>query len=189
MQKLYILNNDAVYDVYLNMALDEVLFLDDSQRYFLRVYQFNENAITVGRCQQVKKNENLERQMICSHNATRRITGGGAVFHNAGLTFTFICDNNLLFELKNINESYRIIHSIIQRALLKENFKLDFHRENKVFFNGDKSCFNSPVNYDLMYADMKIVGGAQKRRANRLIHQGEISISGLNKISKDNKKK
>jgi len=81
------------HDPHFNLALEQYVFdrLDRSQGYFM-LWQ-NDNAIIVGKHQNTTAEINApyvkERQI----SVVRRLSGGGAVYHDLGnINFTFIAD-------------------------------------------------------------------------------------------------
>lgn len=85
---LYIKNE--CNDPYFNLALEEYLFsLDDKKNYML-LWQ-NEPTIVVGKYQNTAEEINSEYVREKGIHVVRRITGGGAVYHDLGnLNYTFI---------------------------------------------------------------------------------------------------
>ncbi len=89
---LYIRNDST--NPYFNLAMEEYLFnLDDSNDYVL-LWQ-NEPTIVVGKNQNTAEEINSEYVREKGIHVVRRITGGGAVYHDLGnLNFTFINKGN-----------------------------------------------------------------------------------------------
>lgn len=78
---------------FFNLAFEEYVFerMDPSKSYFM-LWQ-NDNAIVVGKYQNTA--EEINRQYVEEHGirVVRRLSGGGAVYHDSGnLNFTFIVD-------------------------------------------------------------------------------------------------
>lgn len=85
---LYIRNENT--NPFFNLAMEEYLFnLDDNNDYVL-LWQ-NEPTIVVGKYQNTAEEINSEYVKEKSIHVVRRITGGGAVYHDLGnLNYTFI---------------------------------------------------------------------------------------------------
>jgi lipoate-protein ligase A len=85
---LYIKNESN--NPYFNLAMEEYLFnLEDNKNYML-LWQ-NEPTIVVGKYQNTAEEINSEYVKEKGIHVVRRITGGGAVYHDLGnLNFTFI---------------------------------------------------------------------------------------------------
>ena len=82
-------------DPYFNLALEEYVFeqMDRSRAYFM-LWQ-NSNTIVVGKYQNTA--EEINQAFVDAHGirVVRRLSGGGAVYHDTGnLNFTFIVDQD-----------------------------------------------------------------------------------------------
>ena len=75
-----------------NLAFEEYVLLNKKEGDFLLLWQ-NENAVIVGRNQNTE--EEIDRAFVEAHGVkvVRRVTGGGAVYHDLGhLNYSFITD-------------------------------------------------------------------------------------------------
>ena len=75
-----------------NLAFEEYVLLNKKEGDFLLLWQ-NENAVIIGRNQNTE--EEIDRAFTEAHSVkvVRRITGGGAVYHDLGnLNYSFITD-------------------------------------------------------------------------------------------------
>ena len=80
-------------DPYFNMAVEEFLFNKFNDNIFM--LWRNDNAIIVGKHQNTLSEINLEKVKEYNVKVIRRLSGGGAVFHDLGnLNFTFIMNQN-----------------------------------------------------------------------------------------------
>lgn len=80
-------------DPYLNLAFEEVLLKYTSENYFL-VWQ-NSPAVIIGRHQNAASEVNLPLARSLNIPVIRRITGGGAVYHDNGtVNFSFITNQD-----------------------------------------------------------------------------------------------
>ena len=87
----YYLETGQVDPAY-NLAFEEYVLLNKKEGDILMLWQ-NENAVIIGRNQNTE--EEIDRAFIEAHGVkvVRRITGGGAVFHDLGnLNYSFITD-------------------------------------------------------------------------------------------------
>lgn len=145
-----------------NMAVDEALFLMDFAA--LRFYSWTDPAYSIGYFQRVG---GLSGDLP----VVRRITGGGTVRHGEDLTFSIAVDMNWLGTGMSIRESYWNIHQCVRSALGKLAIEVEFYGGKE---NGGPFCFQSPCAGDLLKEGRKVAGGAQRRRAGRLLHQGSL---------------
>ena len=150
-------------DPYFNLALEEYFFekMDRSKSYFL-LWQ-NANTIVVGKYQNTA--EEINRQYVEDHGirVARRLSGGGAVYHDMGnLNFTFIVDQN---EIEDFNFHAFVIPLI--ETLKMIGIKAEFNGRNDVTING-----------------AKFSGNSQYSKKGRLMHHGCIMLdSDLNVVS------
>ncbi len=136
-----------------NLALEEVLFnsLKEEEGYFL-LWQ-NEPSVIVGRFQNTLEeiNEDIVREK--GIHVVRRISGGGAVYHDQGnLNFTFILRTRDIPRF-----DYREMTEPVAMALQEL---------------GAGACFNS--RNDLLIDGLKFSGNAQYARRGRFLHHGTI---------------
>jgi len=147
-------------DVYWQMAIDEALLL---LRYrgeipnTLRLYRFKPSAVTIGYFQKISEAVNLEFLREAGIHYTRRITGGGSVYHDTNGEITYSVVLPVESVLSDILESYRIICSGLVHALRKLGAPAEF----------------VPVN-DIVVHGRKISGSAQTRRAGFLLQHGTL---------------
>jgi len=133
MNYLYVSPSPSGWD---NLALDEY-FLDHlTEDDFLLYFYINANAIIIGRNQnpwaECKLNE-MEKDKV---QLVRRITGGGAVFHDEGnLNFSFIAGEKLYDVERQLN--------LILNALKKLGIPCEFSGRNDLLTNGRKFSGNA----------------------------------------------
>lgn len=150
------------HDPYFNLALEEYVFekLDQNEEYFM-LWQ-NDNTIVVGKYQNTAQEIN---QAFVDENhirVARRLSGGGAVYHDKGnLNFTFIVsekDHGLQFS--------QFIRPVI-RALAKLGIQAEFTGRNDITIDGKK-----------------ISGNSQYVKRGRIMHHGCILVdSNLTNVS------
>lgn len=122
-----------------NLALEEYMFdhMDSSQNYFM-LWQ-NRNTIVVG------KNQNtvaeINNDFVREHGITvvRRLSGGGAVYHDLGnLNFTFIADAD---QMQQIN--LQIFCRPIVETLRSFGVQAELSGRNDITVDGKKFSGNS----------------------------------------------
>ncbi len=151
-----------------NMAMDEALFIQKIPA--LRFYGWTERAFSIGYFQEFNP-QDFDAPVV------RRMTGGGIVEHGRDLTFSIILDLKTLPSLDSIKNSYHWIHQIILKALMNLDISTKFYFSTKE--ERGNLCFISPSQDDLIWEGVKIVGGAQRRKGNFLLHQGTIALEKI----------
>jgi len=145
-------------DPYYQMALDEALLILRSLNVIpdtLRLYVFKPSAITIGYFQSLNRAVNLEKARELNIPIVRRITGGGAVYHDSQGEITYSIVTTVDKVSRDIAKSYEIItRGIIYAAE----------------FLGVKAEF-MPIN-DVVISGRKFSGQAQIRRRNTLLQHG-----------------
>lgn len=147
-------------DVYWQMAIDEALLTRAPQRKVegtLRLYKFYPSAVTIGYFQRIRESVNLDFVHANSIQYTRRITGGGSVYHDAQGEITYSVVLPITGALTDVQESYRIICGGLVYTLRKMGVPAEF----------------VPVN-DVVVYNRKISGSAQTRRAGYLLQHGTL---------------
>ena len=143
-------------DAYTNMAIDEAILVEHKVP-TLRLYQWNPSAISIGYFQSLKREVNIDKCKEQGIDIVRRITGGGAVFHDKELTYSFVCPENLVSN--KIIDSYEKICNTIVYALNKFGLDAKFIPINDIIVNGKK-----------------ISGNAQTRRDGIILQHGTILL-------------
>ena len=162
---LYIVNHS--HDPYFNMAVEEYLLYElELSEHYLTLWQ-NRPTVVVGRNQNTWDEVNLE--FIKEHNVAvvRRLTGGGAVYHDQGnLNFTFIFKNQ-----KKCNYDFARFMSPVVDALKRLGLPATIDGRNDITINGKK-----------------VSGNSQYRRKDRVIHHGtllfDVNLDNLEKSLK-----
>lgn len=136
-----------------NLALEEYVLkninIDDD---FILLWQ-NEPSIIIGRNQNTI--EEINSTYVKEHNihVVRRISGGGAVYHDFGnLNYTFVTNN-----LKDNLNNYRKFTKPVINALNELGVPAEFSGRNDIVVEGKK-----------------ISGNAQSYHKNRMFHHGTI---------------
>lgn len=147
---------------YYNLALEEYVFeqMDKGESYFM-LWQ-NDKAIIVGKYQNTA--EEINREWVEAHGirVVRRLSGGGAVFHDKGnLNFTFIADRKGLSDF-----NFRVFVKPVVQALETLGIRAEFNGRN-----------------DLVLDGRKFSGNSQYVKRGRVLHHGCIMLdSNLDKV-------
>ncbi len=135
-----------------NLALEEyVLKYLSHDEDFVLLWQ-NENSVIIGRNQNTVEEINPEAVKNHNVNVVRRITGGGAVYHDDGnLNFSFVT------QLKDNLNNYKKFTEPVISALKELGVPAEFQGRN-----------------DIVVDDQKISGNAQSFHKDKMLHHGTI---------------
>lgn len=139
-----------------NLALEQYVFdsMDKSHEYFM--FWQNDNAIIVGKNQNTI--EEINSIYVHEHDikVVRRLSGGGAVYHDMGnLNFTFIVNASSGSEM-DLNK----FSSIVAKALNNIGIPATAEGRNDIQIDGKKFS-----------------GNAQYVKGNRIMHHGTLMFS------------
>ena len=140
-------------DPYFNLALEQYIFddIDKAQEYFM-LWQ-NDHAVIIGKHQNTIAEINQSYVNEHKISVVRRLSGGGAVYHDLGnLNFTFIVNDNDLSHFDFRKFCIPVVH-----ALEKLGVKAEVNGRNDITINGKKFSGNS-----------------QYAKKNRVMHHGTI---------------
>lgn len=140
-------------DPRINLAFEEYVFnqMDQNESYFL-LWQ-NNNAVIVGKHQNTIEEINQEYVKANGIRVVRRLSGGGAVYHDMGnLNFTFIVNDNGRepFDFKTFTKP-------LVGVLQSLGVDAEFNSRNDIAIEGKKFS-----------------GNAQYARSGRILHHGTI---------------
>jgi lipoate---protein ligase len=131
---IFQIDNNNTSDPHVNLAIEELALrhLDPDRTYFMMY--FNQPSIIVGRHQNILEEVNLPFATRHGLHILRRISGGGAVYHDDGnLNFSFIRHHDRR-SLKDINGILEPVRS----ALLKLGVAAEFDHKHGLFVAGKK---------------------------------------------------
>jgi len=158
-------------DPTINLAFEEYVFnqMDKNESYFL-LWQ-NDNAVIVGKHQNTIEEVNQEYVKANNIKVVRRLSGGGAVYHDLGnLNFTFIVNDQGKdpFDFKTFTRP-------LVDALQSLGVNAEFNSRNDIAIDGKKFSGNS-----------------QYAKKGRILHHGTIlfnsklsTIQSALKVKKD----
>jgi len=163
------------YDAYEQMAADEVVCDTRPCPYTLRFYDWSGAGITFGYSQRaaaVRAGLGPERAAL---PLVRRPTGGGVVFHESDLTFSFVFPQpGAYFEPA---AAYDRLHRAIAGAYAEAGVPFELlaaktpdYRTNDPVMH----CFNKPVNLDILYNGKKVLGGALRKFGDNMLYQASF---------------
>ena len=124
---------------HLNLAIEKILFdAVDDETVILYLWQ-NQNTVVIGKNQNAFSECRTELLRQEGGTLARRLSGGGAVFHDLGnLNFTFICSTDNLDVAKNME--------VIRRACLLSGITAELSGRNDILASGKKFSGNAFYN-------------------------------------------
>lgn len=158
----------------LNMALDEALGTEPP---VLRLYAWDPAAISIGYFQAADAftPEALARDGLV---LVRRVTGGAAIDHTDDLTFSVIARPDDPLFAGDVPSSYFRIHDAVAAGLRRLGVEADARTDRPVVSDsgraGEVVCFHKATAFDLVWQGRKLVGSAQRRKHDRVLHHGSI---------------
>ena len=164
-----------------NMDIDDNLLqamqVDDAPT--LHLYKWKGDSITYGhfiKTAHFFDTANLRKNFF---ELGKRPTGGGIIFHSWDYTFSLLVPSNYRLFSANTLDNYQWINQIVLEAIQELYPDPLSMYEKDVAYKGNTKyfCMAKPTIYDILLGQKKVVGAAQRRRRNGLLHQGSVSIS------------
>jgi len=149
-----------------NMAVDEAVLKHVSEGKSLptiRLYRWKPPAVTIGYFQSIELEVDIGYCKKRSYDIIRRLTGGGAVFHDKELTYSIIVKEDSKLVSENILRSYEQLCAGIVYALKRLGIRAEFVPINDIVAEVDDS-------------KKKISGNAQTRRQGCILQHGTILL-------------
>jgi lipoate-protein ligase A len=163
-----LLKHDA-HDAFFNMAVDEATLqarIEGKTPNTLRLYRWRPSAVSIGRFQNIQDAVNMEACRIRGVDVVRRVSGGGAVYHDSEseVTYSVIVKREDL-GTDDVAEAYRrICNGLIETA---HNLGVDVeYNEGNV-----KQCPNITVK------ERKISGSAQAHKKGVILQHGTLLLN------------
>ncbi|MGH4123772.1 MAG: lipoate--protein ligase [Clostridium sp.] len=175
---IYIKNDSN--NPHFNLALEEYFLKTFKGEEYFILWQ-NEPAIIIGRNQNTI--EEINKAYVEENNikVVRRLSGGGAVYHDLGnLNFTFI----VKADKSNINNFKKFTDSIVA-SLEKIGIKAEFTGRNDITIEGKKFSGNSQYYFKdrllhhgtiLFNSDLSVVQNALQVKAEKIQSKGIKSV-------------
>lgn len=157
------IENEGNNNPHLNLALEEYIVRNFDDKDYLLFY-INKPSIIIGRNQNTLEEVNQNYVEEKGIHVVRRISGGGAVYHDFGnLNFSFITDH----DIKSFNNFKKVTAPIVQ-VLNEMGVAAEMKGRNDVVVN-----------------DKKISGNAQFSTGKRMFTHGTLLLnSDLNEVTK-----
>ena len=125
----------------------------------LRFYGWEPRAISLGYFQGIRDEIDIEACERSGIDIVRRITGGGAVFHDAEVTYSIVVPEGHALAPPSILDSYSLICAGIISGLAILGIGAEF----------------APIN-DIVWRGKKISGNAQTRKKGCLLQHGTVLL-------------
>lgn len=157
------------HDAFLNMAIDEAILearIRDRVPNTLRLYRWNPSAVSIGRFQSIWREVNLRECVVSGVDVVRRISGGGAVYHDSEyeVTYSVVMKRGDLDAGDVLQVYYYICNGLIKAARIVG--------VNAEYERGDaRHCPNITVN------GRKISGNAQANRKDSILQHGTLLVN------------
>jgi lipoate-protein ligase A len=156
-------NNQNEHDPAVNLAFEEYMLRKAELKEDLLLFYINEPSIIIGRHQNTL--EEINRAYVEEHgiHVVRRLSGGGAVYHDLGnLNFSFITN----YQPENFKNFMKFTEPVI-RALAKLGVSAELSGRN-----------------DILIDDRKVSGNAQYISNGRMVSHGTLLLnSDLSHVS------
>jgi len=175
-----------------NMAIDESLLLTGQPT--VRLYTWQPSALSIGYFQGIYEEVDVTACEEYGVDIVRRISGGGAVYHDAKgeITYSLVVPGTML--PSNVQESCAVICSALVAALQKMDLDATFSPLNDVVVNGKKISGSAQtrghgsvlqhgtllldLDVDLMFSLLRV---PQSKIADKAIKQASERVTSLRK--------
>ena len=164
-----------------NMAIDEAMLTAAGKGTVvptMRFYRWSEATISLGHFQRFAEVQQLEPQFM-HLPVVRRITGGGAILHDAELTYSLILPgNHRLVENQGPQTLYVAVHQALTAVLASLGLSAQLRQGDRPPSQqkGPFFCFERANPSDVMVCGRKIAGSAQRRTLNALLQHGSLML-------------
>jgi len=156
------------HNAFMNMAIDESILEARTRNVVpdtIRLYRWNPSAVSIGRFQDLEEQARIQDCRSQSVDIVRRITGGGAVYHDSEdeITYSVVAGKDKL-NTGDIGHVYATVYSGLSEALKILGMQADFQEGN------ERTCPNLTVN------GKKISGSSQAHRKGIVLQHGTLLL-------------
>ena len=159
----------------INSNIDKALFKAFKNDSFpiLRLYSW-EDCITFGAGQNIEDYLNLQKEY--KNNVSKRLTGGGVLFHGHDISYTILVNPNAI-ENRDVKETYFLLCQFLIKFYENLGLKPHFAKDNEnIILSKSPFCQIGFEAYDIIIDGKKIGGNAQKRAKNCILQHGSIPL-------------
>lgn len=159
---MILIDNENITNPRLNLALEEYVLRNFNNKSDYLLFYINEPSIIIGRSQNTLEEINHEYVEKNNIHVVRRVSGGGAVYHDFGnLNFSFITNH----DIRSLHNFKKFTAPVIH-VLAKMGVKAELKGRN-----------------DIIVDDKKISGTAQFTTGKRMISHGTLLLNtNLNEV-------
>ena len=175
--------NTGSKNPYYNMAMDEALLNFVSRGEIdpvIRFYTWNPATLSIGYCQRLQKEIDIDKVKEKGYGLVRRQTGGRGVLHDKELTYSVIVPESHPNMPSTVTEAYKIISQGLLEGFKNLGFETYFaiprskEERDKLKQPRSSVCFDAPSWYELVVEGRKIAGSAQTRQKGVILQHGSI---------------
>ena len=160
-----------------NMAVDEVLleWAAEEGGCWFRLYGWDQPTLSLGYFQDFQDRLNHAPSQDCP--AVRRLTGGGAIVHDAELTYSLVVPGKHPLAARR-NLLYEIVHTSLITMLSDLGVEAMLCRPSGHRRQREEPllCFQRRAPGDLLVGPVKIAGSAQRRRRGAVLQHGSLLL-------------
>ena len=143
----------------------------------LRFYRWEPATVSLGCTQKAEEEVNGDFCKKAGIDIVRRPSGGGAIFHEDEITYSFtaaIIEHPAFADL--LGSYYAIIDGLL-KGLQKLGIKVEVRAGKSSGPERYLPCFSLSSRHDLVVNGKKIIGSAQRRKKNAFLQHGSIPLS------------
>lgn len=171
---------DTAQEASVNMAVDEAIAraLSGSDKEpvpTLRIYQWRANSLSIGYFQEVARVVSALKlkDPAKNYHIVRRPTGGSAVIHDDGPSFSLVLKGNE----PNIMDLYALLGRCITETLARQNIVAQpWDGPGRSSSNTSNLCVSSLCPHDVVHQGRKVAGYAARRLRGVTLVQGYVTL-------------
>ena len=181
MRDLVYIDNEGITDPHVNLAIEEYALRHLDPRYTYILFYVNEPSIIIGRGQNTIEEIDARYVKERGIHVVRRLSGGGAVYHDSGnLNFSFITDT-----AQNRLHNFALFTGPVARALRELGADAELGGRNDLVIEGRKVSGNAQFSTArrmfshgtlLFNSDLGAVAGALRVKPEKFQSKGVQSV-------------
>ena len=152
-----------------NMARDELLLTQavERGRAAVRWYAWSPATLSLGYFQDDEPDVRPELPRV------RRLSGGGAIVHDAEWTYAVAAPSGVLGETRAL---YAKLHEAIVTELTAAGLDVAMRGVDEPALDDSFLCFGRGDRHDILSGRRKVVGSAQRRRGGAVLQHGSVAL-------------